>query len=217
MIRCPSGQRYYGVRFAKNCDPSDLWVSYFTSSRHIKKMIVEHGIDAFSFEVRKIFDDKEAAIKWEHRVLLRLKVRTNKNWVNVTTSESWRSMEGDLNPSKRPEVRAKISKANKGRLRPDQSLRMKTNHPMKNPETAAKMSGTRKKKFASGELVSWTAGKKRPEVSGEKHHRFGKTFDKLGDMNRKEYLCPHCGKLGRGPGMKRYHFDNCKALNNQSA
>lgn len=27
---------------------------------------------------------------------------------------------------------------------------------------------------------------------------------------RKEYICPHCGKVGKGPNMKRYHFDNCK-------
>jgi hypothetical protein len=27
---------------------------------------------------------------------------------------------------------------------------------------------------------------------------------------QKEYMCPHCGKVGRGNGMLRYHFDNCK-------
>ena len=25
-------------------------------------------------------------------------------------------------------------------------------------------------------------------------------------------ICPHCSKSGRGPTMKRYHFDNCKRL-----
>lgn len=25
-----------------------------------------------------------------------------------------------------------------------------------------------------------------------------------------EYECPHCGKIGKGPNMKRYHFNNCK-------
>lgn len=24
------------------------------------------------------------------------------------------------------------------------------------------------------------------------------------------YTCPHCAKVGKGPNMKRYHFDNCK-------
>lgn len=28
---------------------------------------------------------------------------------------------------------------------------------------------------------------------------------------QKEFTCPHCGKTGKGPNMKRYHFDNCKA------
>ena len=25
-----------------------------------------------------------------------------------------------------------------------------------------------------------------------------------------ERECPHCGKVGKGPSMSRYHFDNCK-------
>jgi hypothetical protein len=24
------------------------------------------------------------------------------------------------------------------------------------------------------------------------------------------YVCPQCGKIGKGPNMKRYHFNNCK-------
>lgn len=30
--------------------------------------------------------------------------------------------------------------------------------------------------------------------------------------NRPRLTCPHCGLEGAVPGMKRYHFDNCKAL-----
>ena len=26
----------------------------------------------------------------------------------------------------------------------------------------------------------------------------------------KEHTCPHCGKIGKGGGMKKWHFDNCK-------
>ena len=25
-----------------------------------------------------------------------------------------------------------------------------------------------------------------------------------------EYTCPHCGTIGKGPNMSRYHFENCK-------
>jgi len=31
-----------------------------------------------------------------------------------------------------------------------------------------------------------------------------------------EYVCPHCGKVGKGPMMKRWHFDNCNLLTNTS-
>lgn len=29
-------------------------------------------------------------------------------------------------------------------------------------------------------------------------------------ITQKEYECPHCGKLGKGPIMFRYHFEKCK-------
>lgn len=217
VINCPDGRRYYGVRFAKGCNPSDLWTTYFTSSKHMKRLIQIHGVDAFEASVRKIFEDKESAVSWEQKVLVRLKVRTNENWVNVTTNKSWKSMEGDLNPSKRADVRQKISEANKGRARPDQAERMRQNHPMKDPAIKAKMVATRKEKLASGKIKIWSEGKTRPEISGGKHHRHGKKFKPLSDMNRKEYTCPHCSKNGKGPGMKRYHFDNCKIKDSSPA
>jgi len=30
------------------------------------------------------------------------------------------------------------------------------------------------------------------------------------DNNQISYTCPHCSKVGKGPGMKRYHFNNCR-------
>jgi len=29
-------------------------------------------------------------------------------------------------------------------------------------------------------------------------------------LNPQDYICPHCGKEGRGFTMKRWHFDNCR-------
>lgn len=28
---------YYGVRYAKGCNPADLWVKYFTSSKFVRE------------------------------------------------------------------------------------------------------------------------------------------------------------------------------------
>jgi hypothetical protein len=47
-------------------------------------------------------------------------------------------------------------------------------------------------------------------------HHFGKEFTKNliesgRHVNGKIYQCPHCSKTGKGPVMKRHHFDRCKA------
>jgi hypothetical protein len=63
-----TNQYYYGVRFAKNCNPSDLFVKYFTSSNGVKRLIDEYGTEVFYIEIRKIFDTTEDAKSWERRV-----------------------------------------------------------------------------------------------------------------------------------------------------
>jgi hypothetical protein len=44
---------YVGVRYAKDCHPSDLFVTYFTSSDYVAEYIKEHGMPDI-IEVRKI-------------------------------------------------------------------------------------------------------------------------------------------------------------------
>lgn len=77
-----SNVKYYGVRYAKSSQPEDLGVKYFSSSSAIKRIIKEEGVGAFRFEVRKIFDTKEAAIDWEHRFLTKVKAAESPMWFN---------------------------------------------------------------------------------------------------------------------------------------
>ena len=79
----PSGRRYYGVRYGKGCLPADLWVTYFSSSKRVKRLILETGKNSFEFQIRRTFKNRHAAIAWEHKVLKRLNVAQNKNWINV--------------------------------------------------------------------------------------------------------------------------------------
>jgi group I intron endonuclease len=41
-------------------------------------------------------------------------------------------------------------------------------------------------------------------LKNNKHPNLGKTW------TYDEVTCPKCGKIGKGPNMKRYHFENCK-------
>jgi hypothetical protein len=78
---------YYGVRFSKNCHPDELCKTYFSSSKHVKKIISENGLPNI-IEVRKTFSDVNTARIWEHKVLRRLKVVNEDKWVNKTDNIS---------------------------------------------------------------------------------------------------------------------------------
>ncbi len=78
-----TNQKYYGVRYKPYCNPSELWNTYFTSSNEIKRLIEIYGKEAFTFEIRRIFSSSLDAQEWEYKVLRRLRVRTNKKWINL--------------------------------------------------------------------------------------------------------------------------------------
>lgn len=131
---------YYGSKVAKDADPSLLWMSYFTSSKIIKDLISQFGKDSFKPSVRRIFtpiSDSEEDIQksisraknLENKILRKYNVRNNPNWINESINtfgdyyafyktiehKAKLGMKGDRNPSKRPEVRAKISKSKTGK------------------------------------------------------------------------------------------------------
>jgi hypothetical protein len=72
---------YYGVRTAKNCNPADLWVKYFTSSKVVKKLRSEHG-EPNVLQIRKTFSDSKSALLWEEKVIRRLSLKSKK-WLNI--------------------------------------------------------------------------------------------------------------------------------------
>jgi len=83
LIKCvPTGEVYYGVKFAKNCHPSDLWTTYYTSSKIVMKRIEIFGLAAFNIEIRRTFIDGYQARIWENTVLRRMKAITNPKWLN---------------------------------------------------------------------------------------------------------------------------------------
>ena len=83
----PTDQHYYGARWAATADPTDFWVTYFTSSRAVKSLIKEYGVDSFDIQIRKVFVTGIEARLWEHRVLKKLKVWKNSRWLNKTNGQ----------------------------------------------------------------------------------------------------------------------------------
>lgn len=143
LIYCKSTkQYYYGVRYSKNCSPTDLWKTYFTSSSYVKELIKKYGKSDFLFEIRKLFNNSNDARIWEQKVLLKLNVSVRADFINKTntglvTGENriWITNGTDnkfIEYSELPiyplwikgrtfseNTRKKISKANKGKLSGD--------------------------------------------------------------------------------------------------
>jgi hypothetical protein len=96
---------YYGVRYATQCKPSDLWTTYFTSSNYVKKYKELHG-DPDVIQIRKTFQTKEQAIIWEQKVLSKL-WKHNQHWLNKNFSGL------KFVPTKESILNNKISKKNR--------------------------------------------------------------------------------------------------------
>jgi hypothetical protein len=85
-----TGMNYVGVRYAKDCHPSELFINYFTSSKHVKKYIKEHGIPDI-IEIRKTFTSEDRVNEsriHEHHVLRRLKASSRSDYLNRTDNKS---------------------------------------------------------------------------------------------------------------------------------
>ena len=235
VVECtPTGKRYYGVRFAKGCQPSDLWTCYFTSCAAVQKDVALYGREAFSHSVRKIFSSVEAARRWETRVLVKLGIPGNLRWYNKTSNIAIESQAGVVRSSA---TRLKMSLSKQGANNPWFGKR--------GPRYGLKLSAETKLKIANALLGKPTGpcsdvrrariseakvGKQRPPFSlewrrnlatshsGNRHWNFGQHWSeatrlKVARANSVRVTCDVCGLVGGIRAMRRYHFNNCKLKN----
>ena len=77
--------KYIGVKYAKGCHPDDFWVTYFTSSNAVKKLIEVFGKEDFSFKIIHTYpNDPESAILKEAFYFSLIKKRDD--YLNMTYS-----------------------------------------------------------------------------------------------------------------------------------
>lgn len=110
-------KHYYGVKYAIGCKPEDLWTTYFTSSPSVKEYILKHG-DPDIIQIRKTFKCRYSAIKWESKVLKRIKASSNIKYLNRNEAAAPPVMYGDENPSRRADVREKLRISSTNRPKP---------------------------------------------------------------------------------------------------
>jgi hypothetical protein len=113
---------------------------------------------------------------------------------------------GDKNPARNPEIAKKISDSKKGKKNP------------KIAEFAKQRTGGKNAfygKTHSGEFREKMRQLKKGVALTEEHKqnlRVAMLNRPPYDYKDKQRECPHCGLIGGGGNMKRYHFENCKSL-----
>ena len=227
---------YYGVKYGKGTHPDMLWVTYFTSSKFVKKFAFENGPPDI-IQIRKTFETKEQAVKWEYIVIRRLNAVKSKKWFNQNNGgTTWGLME------RTEEHRKNLSIALTGKKRPKEvcdkiaaANRLKVRKPLTD-EQRQRMSEARKGIVISDEgranLSKALKGKPKSKEHNKKvsealmgHVISDETKRKIGDKNRgkvvseetkermrnqQRYECPHCHGFYKSAMLSRWHGDNCK-------
>ena len=220
---------YIGVHVGDEND------SYLGSGKAIKNAIQKYGIDSFTREIVQTFSTEEEAYAAESAIVDKEFVLRDDTYNLMPGGKGgWGhvDMRGDKNPMKRPEIAAKVSEKIKASITDEE--RKRRSDRMRRTVLAFAVSPRKGKKLsdAAKALISKSLtgrpnalkGKKRGPDSEEtkaKKRLAAKTriengFD-IGALGRgKTYkmqkkTCPHCGIIGSGGNMTRYHFDKCKS------
>ena len=77
---------YFGRRTATGCDPTELWRTYFTSSKYVKEFRKTFG-EPDIVQVCNTFTDAKSCVKQETLVLYSCKAARDPLWLNRTNGD----------------------------------------------------------------------------------------------------------------------------------
>ena len=174
---------YYGARWSKDCEPTDLWSTYFTSSKHVKSFLKLYG-DPDIVQIRKTFTDSEKCKVFERRVLLKLNVLKKDKWLN-------KNINGLFLPTG-PQSTEHITK----RVKKSLATKLK-NGTLHNPAWTSKTHPEYAKRVS--EALKGKA--KTPKHIEAMKKRY---------QNITSITCPYCCKTGDYKNMHRWHMERCK-------
>ena len=211
---------YYGVRYAQDCDPSDLWNPYKTSSTHVAEFIAEHG-EPDVVRVRKTFIEVPVAQNWEHRVLKRIKAVSSDRRLNRTDNKSIAPQYGKDHPhyGKKGQAHHSYGKSNAGASKAQKQkwADFVGQHPWSDPEfiarNVASKSGDRHH-MKRPEVVEKVSGKnnwiyQKPGALEERQKQFIEMNKARKGTHYRRVCCKHCGKDYASVQIKQ-HIRRCK-------
>jgi NUMOD3 motif len=231
---------YVGSRTGKGCHPDD---GYICSSKTVKPLIKANPKEWIRTIL--YVGDPFKAVEIESFVLTEMRAKQSEMSYNLHNQDmKWTRLgckdtpEVLLKKSKARSGDKNPSFGKRGELSPNWGRKL----PPKSAEARAKLSAALKGKpsWNKGKKMPPCTDERRAKLSaalkGKPSHRKGKPFPVVIETNKKrvgekrpaqslamlgrtwthiEKTCPHCGIIGAGGNMLRYHFDNCKHKGNE--
>ena len=212
---------YYGVRYGnvvKNIIPlNDIFVKYFSSSKYVKSLLND-GYLPYEVIIHKVFESKESACDFEVKFLKKLKVKSNKLFLNQTETFN-NKFPNNLGRKMDSKTKLKISKAvstrqNKEEWKKNKSKQMKAkwsdpefikkmkkiNEDYKNSEEGKLHFKNRNQSFSNKKHSEKT--KEQMSISAKKA-ALKRNFSESA-LKRKKYKCPFCNKIIVSSNFKRH-------------
>lgn len=118
---------------------------------------------------------------------------------NVIAEKSNRSrVESGTHNFQSQEHRNKVSETQK-------KLVLSDNHSLSGKRGSEQSKAVQAKRIANG-----TFHMQQPEMKAHQRDMVNKALEEGRHNSQVQHICPHCDKVGMGPMMFRWHFDNCK-------
>ena len=207
-IHLPTGKWYIGSRTAKGCHPED---GYISSSQLIKPLIKQNPTE-WKREIIKTGSPEEM-IKLETTLLESLDAKHNPMSFNQHNGDGKFTRTGvKVSEDTRKKQSESIKKVHPNRGKPSPNRGKIASEETRKKQSESKL-GKKRKSF-----TEQTRDKIRQAKLGSNNPSYGKTpseetKEKLRQANqgkKETFTCSHCGKVGSGGSMTRWHFDNCK-------
>ena len=207
-IHLPTGKWYIGSRTAKGCHPED---GYISSSQLIKPLIKQNPTE-WKREVIKTGSPEEM-IKLETTLLESLDAKHNPMSFNQHNGDGKFTRTGVVvSEDTRKKQSESIKKVHPNRGKPSPNKGKVASEETRKKQSESKL-GKKRKPF-----TEQTRDNIRQAKLGSNNPSYGKTPSKAtreklrqANQGKKEtFTCPHCGKVGSGGSMTRWHFDNCR-------
>jgi len=217
-----------GKKYFHKTTKLDLIESYPGSGKHWKKHLKKHGNNWTNIWISEVFHNKDDLVEFAEFVSEVLDIVKSDEWANLIPENGLDG--GSISEYYTEDIRKKMSESKREFLKnnPNPHIGLKRSEETKrrigekskgrksclgwipSEETRKKIGNANRGKIRTLETRKLMSENHKGKLHSEETKNKLREINKGKKMVFVERVCPYCNRIGKGPNMTRYHFDNCK-------